>query len=459
MGHHYVVFLATFVILANVHVSCSVSSILPPSFAEGQDNFTSSRFLRTGKVISRESEERFPQIPNSIFEKTKGFLLPLSDSSITRWLDKNKPIDKVFVRLHLDAAGKNLFEHPNFITWTKYANDLNAKTRESSFPVMSKLEQYYGSYDLAQMIKVGKMNPATASIANDIEIQQFKYWSMYGGPDHAFRALHLSFAREKFLEKPLASTWLNYMTFFNENTRRKKETFLQTLARYNDDAGISAIVAAAKKTPSTVDFGRKLRIEQAERWFTEGETPFYIFHRLSFDVVGDNVLASPEFKAFAKLLDRYNIKNPDKKTTLVSVLKYVYGREGPSKLILKALLSKNPSTENIAKQVEMELFKIWLTKYNPDQAFRFLKLHRSPDKVLDNPVLSTWVRYMNTYNTKNPSKKTTMIDTFRTQFGDETLSKLLVEAKTIPSSKKLVTDLQTSLLTKWATEKKTTASV
>ncbi|POM66068.1 Secreted RxLR effector peptide protein [Phytophthora palmivora] len=236
------------------------------------------------------------------------------------------------------------------------------------------------------MLEAAKKNPTTASIANDLETQLFKYWSLRigDGPDHVFRALGLGLTREK---------------------------------------------------------------------------PLTIFHWLSFDIIGDNVLASPEFKTFSKLLDRFNKENPDKKTTLVSVLKNVYGPMGPSKLILKALSSKEPSTENIAKRLEAELFKMWLTKYNPNQAFRFLKLHRSPDNVLDNPLLKIWASYMNTFNTKNPSKKTTMIDTFRTQFGDESLSKLLVEAKAVQSSKKMATDLQASLLTKWTAEKKTTASV
>ncbi|POM67529.1 Secreted RxLR effector peptide protein, partial [Phytophthora palmivora] len=185
MGHDYVVLLTVLVVFASVNASSPslVSSTLPTIF---DDDLLSRRFLRTGKVVS---EERFPEIPRSIIEKVKGYVLPLSESSTTRWLDNNKPIDMAFVRLQLDTAEKKLLEHPNFITWTKYANDLNAKTRESSFPVMSKLEQYYGSYNLAMMIEMGKKNPATASIGNDLRMQQFKYWSMYGGPNHAFRAL------------------------------------------------------------------------------------------------------------------------------------------------------------------------------------------------------------------------------------------------------------------------------
>ncbi|POM58235.1 Putative RxLR effector [Phytophthora palmivora] len=72
MSHHYVVLLAVFVILANVHVSCTsaISLILPTSFAKDQDNFTSRRFLRTGYDVSKESEDKFPEIPKSIIEKT-----------------------------------------------------------------------------------------------------------------------------------------------------------------------------------------------------------------------------------------------------------------------------------------------------------------------------------------------------------------------------------------------------
>ncbi|OWY99075.1 RxLR effector protein [Phytophthora megakarya] len=373
---------------------------------------------------------------------------------IKRWVKERKSIDNAFVRLNLKNKEDKLLEHPQFLTWIKYVQALNVETGGPSWTAVSKLTKYYDSEVVARMIAAVKKKPGMEKMANDLQTQQFQGWfhgSFTDTPDNVFRALGLGYAGDKLLESPLFPTWVNYVKFLNENTKKQQVGFLAPLAARFDDDTITAIIETAKKTPSTMEFAKKLRAEQVERWLTHGKSPASVWLYLKFDIVGDNVLASPEFKNLVKYVRRYNEIYPDKKTTLVSVLDY-YLYRGSSKAIVAALTNKNPGSENISKQVEKALFEIWLPKYNPSEVFRILKLRRSPDKVLENPLLKTWVKYMNMFNMKNPNEKTTMIDVLRTQFGDGKLSKILVKAKSVPSTKDLGTQLHTAWLTKLAVE-------
>jgi hypothetical protein len=69
--------------------------------------------------------------------------------------------------------------------------------------------------------------------------------------------------------------------------------------------------------------------------------------------------------------------------------------------------------------------------------------------ILEKPLLNDWVKYLNDFNTKYPGKKTTMIETFTRRFGDEKLTKMLLAAKEVETTKLMATDLQTKQINTW----------
>ncbi|GMF27843.1 unnamed protein product [Phytophthora fragariaefolia] len=85
--------------------------------------------------------------------------------------------------------------------------------------------------------------------------------------------------------------------------------------------------------------------------------------------------------------------------------------------------------------------------------FGYLGLDSSLDDVLTNPVLNVWSRYLDEFNTKFPRDKVLMIDTFRVSFGDEALLHFLIKAKETPSTQKIASNMETSLLNKWILER------
>ncbi|OWZ21150.1 RxLR effector protein [Phytophthora megakarya] len=403
---------------------------------------------------------------NAFNAKTPEKQLTTLDILRTQFGDER--LSKMLVNAKTVPSAKNLaakkedvdkvLQNPHFPTWVKYAKALRDDNGAPSWLAVSKLTEYYDDAFVARLIEGAKQKPGMEKMASDLQTQQFHYWvgrHRIGTSDAVFTALGLTRAEDKLLEHPLFFTWMKFVKFYNENTKTQQVGFLSVLGRkfrYSDHE-ISQMVTAAKKAPSTLYFANKLRAEQVERWFSKGESPSKIWQSLKFDIAGDNILASPEFRTLVTYVERFNKKYPNKKTSLVSVLN-LYNRKASTQAIIAALKNKKPGSEKLAKQVETALIKVWLPKYSPGQVFRILKLHRSPNKLLEKTLLYTWTKYMETFNVMNPKKRTTMIDTLRIQFGDKILSDMLVKAKTIPSTKDLSTKLENELLIKLAAEGK-----
>ncbi|EEY53715.1 RXLR effector family protein, putative [Phytophthora infestans T30-4] len=96
----------------------------------------------------------------------------------------------------------------------------------------------------------------------------------------------------------------------------------------------------------------------------------------------------------------------------------------------------------MAEKVEDAFHNYWLTtKTTPKVALRFLYLHEIGEKTLVNPKFSTW--------------KTAVIDGLQAHDGNRALLQMFNAAKEDPSTKKLVTDLQSALILKWRDAKQT----
>uniref|UniRef100_H3GF89 RxLR effector protein n=2 Tax=Phytophthora ramorum TaxID=164328 RepID=H3GF89_PHYRM len=74
-------------------------------------------------------------------------------------------------------------------------------------------------------------------------------------------------------------------------------------------------------------------------------------------------------------------------------------------------------------------------------------------------MFKTWARYLNAFNKKYPDDKTDMIKSLLLYYTDDTLSQVLITAKQVPSTEKMATNLQLSLLNKWARDKNPPAEV
>ncbi|OWZ19203.1 Avirulence (Avh) protein [Phytophthora megakarya] len=309
------------------------------------------------------------------------------------------------------------------------------------------------------MIDAAKKKPNMKEIASDLQTQQFRYWYYrddMNTPDSVYTALHLGIksrmAIDDLLGDTLFLTWINYVKFFDENTKKQQAGYLSKLKSWYDDEGITVLVNSAKSRPNTLEFASTLRREQIERWLSNGKSPVDVWKILKHGVIGDNVLASPEFRILFTYVNRFNNAYPNKKTTVVTALRDA-DHSGPLNAILGAIKSNKPGTEYIAKQMEAAFFKTLLRKYDPKQVFKMFQLHLSPEWFFERPLLPIWVKYTNVFNSKNPDKKTTMVTILRTQFGDATLYKMLVKGKkvreNVPKTKGVATKLLGEQVQHW----------
>ncbi|EEY66636.1 RXLR effector family protein, putative [Phytophthora infestans T30-4] len=110
----------------------------------------------------------------------------------------------------------------------------------------------------------------------------------------------------------------------------------------------------------------------------------------------------------------------------------------------------------MAEKVENAFHNYWLNrKKTPKDAFRFLYLNTIDEKTLISPKFSTWVKYLNNFDDRYPGEKTTVLDGLLAFYNDRALFRMFKAAEEDPSTKKLVTDLQSALILKWRDAKET----
>ncbi|OWY96791.1 RxLR effector protein, partial [Phytophthora megakarya] len=113
--------------------------------------------------------------------------------------------------------------------------------------------------------------------------------------------------------------------------------------------------------------------------------------------------------------------------------------------------------------LQYEWFAKWESmRFTPSDAFKAVRLKGTFEQtgpLLSDPALNFWVRYMNEFNRKHPTEKTSLIDTLRQNYHDEAILYMITAAKTEPTTKLTAENLELSLLTKWVLEKKNPAVV
>ncbi|KAE9034728.1 hypothetical protein PR001_g7663 [Phytophthora rubi] len=87
-------------------------------------------------------------------------------------------------------------------------------------------------------------------------------------------------------------------------------------------------------------------------------------------------------------------------------------------------------------------------KKTPEEVFMLLKLDENINKVLNNPKLTTWVRFMRAYNKKNENS-VTLIGTLTKFYGNEPLAKMLEVSRRNPATWRLANKLQADQWVGW----------
>ncbi|OWZ06139.1 RxLR effector protein [Phytophthora megakarya] len=161
-----------------------------------------------------------------------------------------------------------------------------------------------------------------------------------------------------------------------------------------------------------------------------------------------NILAKSKFRAWITYVDDLNNKTPSQAKSAASVLtENFYDNAVLSKMLNIAM--KDKSTQTLAIKLQGQRLENWKTgNVDPLRVLQLLKLDQRD--ILKNPMLVSWMKYMDDFNARNPTKKMTMFDTFSHYLmNDRRLAKLLETGQKIPATKEISLALQLEWFAKW----------
>ncbi|KAI9990814.1 hypothetical protein PInf_018418 [Phytophthora infestans] len=376
--------------------------------------------------------------------ETRVLATDLQTRQLQYWLDNKMAPADVFKLLELNKAGDNLLENPLATAWLSYATSFKKKTMSKVDERIPILTTHYGDEALSTILIRAMKTPSTANVAGKLHNEQIQLWLDAGkSPSSVFQYLALDKAGDKLLETPQFATWLTYVDDFNSKNSRISR--VSVMEYYHGDVKVATMLFEAKKIPSTAKLAAKLQDEQINRWLYAKISPGDVFKLLSLSKAGENLFDHPQFMKWVSYVDDLNTANPDKKSTLMSVLAAHYDSDGLIKMLGSA---KNvPGSAKLIRQLETE--QKWLVKGTPDAFFKQLKLDKFDDDVLSNPQLKTWINYMKEYNAANPKSKATLIGTMAANYGERNLVDLLNDAIYVKDTAGAAKKLQSELFQRW----------
>ncbi|KAG7376130.1 hypothetical protein PHYPSEUDO_014401 [Phytophthora pseudosyringae] len=343
-------------------------------------------------------------------------------------------------RSHLD--GDNILESPLISVLTNFIKFYNGKHPEKNVRLFTTLKRFNDDEGMTKIIEAGMKTPSTRDLAQKLQTEQIQPWTsdklvLY----EVFALLKIQEGRGNILASPLLNTSTRYLDTYNKRKPDRKPSLFRTLREIYKESGTVRVIDEALKDPNTVNLGRKLEAAQSEAWLNMGETPDYVFRILRFDIQ-DDLFSAPQFNSWVKYSDDFQSKYP--KTTMISRLRNYFG---DFSLANKIQAAKNSlGTESASTK---DLFKLWADKYTPEKMFTRLRLHKEKDKLLESPLFSFWTRYVDDYSKVRAGSQMTVVSALTYNFNDDILLRVLDKAKNVPRTEKLVTKLLTDLLQHW----------
>ncbi|KAF4035076.1 hypothetical protein GN244_ATG12845 [Phytophthora infestans] len=185
---------------------------------------------------------------------------------------------------------------------------------------------------------------------------------------------------------------------------------------------VESLLGPTKLSPS------EQQILQIRGWLDKGGSLDETFEKLRLHKIPGTVFGNPHFDDLAKAMDDFNAQNPTKLKSLIPTLTRNYlGPKDLSKILEDA--KTVPATEGPSK-------------------FRRGCIARE-DTVLSSPKFSDWLKYFNTFNHENSSKKEKLLDPFQRYFRARGVTKIADDAVNNPSTREIGRQLKVEQLDRW----------
>nr|KAH7499705.1 RxLR effector protein PSR2 [Phytophthora ramorum] len=389
---------------------------------------------------------------NNKHDEERGVSIPKADK-LDDLLQKGTSTDGVFKLLALDNAADDILGSPQLNAWISYMKRFNSKNPTNKASLIATLTAHYGDEALAKMIEAAKKVPTTAGFAKRVQTELVQRWLVAGEtPDKVFALLKLDEAGAGLFAQPQVVTWAKYMDDFNMANPESKTTLFSALKkRYKDEeATLVQMLIAAEKVPSTKGIATRVQAEQTKLWLTEGKEPLDVFKLLGLDEVGLTLLNSPLFSAWVKYTDDFRKIHYGTKLTTIATLRKYYDDYNLAKVLVDGMASTYPQTASLATRLETELLREWYMAVKPPMyVFKMLNLQTTGLKLFANPLYTIWTNYIAFFNKVDPEFKVNLLTMLTKELGEKKLSRVLIAAEKVPSTKDIATKLQKEQLKLW----------
>ncbi|KAF4133361.1 hypothetical protein GN958_ATG17482 [Phytophthora infestans] len=346
----------------------------------------------------------------------------LTSSKVTpvklkNWLNKRKSADSVFRLMGLATTGSHLLFDRRFSAWLQYVEDLS-KISNKKLSAISTLTSKYSDDALYKLIEKAKLTPQTESLATKLEAEHIQHWvAVRKDPDE-----------------------VKYVDDLNDAGTSQVTSMIPTLRKHYSDRALFDMAESAKHVDETNSLATKLENALVQSWGSSRKAPKNALVELDLDTTTFGVLKNPMFNSWVKFVKAYDAKNPDK--TMIETLTSQFGDDLVSKML--AAVKSEEVTQNMAVKLESAQPEMWRSNgKSVDDVFELLKLSRTKGDFSHNPLLTSWVSYMNTIVTATPNKMSTLFLELESRFTDRSLLQILETAMRFPSMEIAATKLHT----------------
>ncbi|KAF1793540.1 hypothetical protein GQ600_11950 [Phytophthora cactorum] len=364
------------------------------NWATSAADVSTTRLLRTSNTD--DDERAGLSVPTVEKLKTWFTSSNVNSQQLQNCLNEGKFAETVFARMKLTNAGLGLLYDSQFSAWLQYVDDLNAKTSQKGSSAISTLTSQYGDDKLYEMIDEAKTISRTHNLATRLQADQMEHWlTTRKDPDEVFHLFKLDKEGKNILNSPEFTAWSKYVDDLNINKPEQAKFMIPTLRKYYRDVDILKMVESAKSVETTKSIASKLENEMIKDWLVSRKTPDKALVELGFGMAGNTLLKNPLLNTLTKYVDAYNAIFPKEKTTMVETFTRKFGDEE-----LNMWLSNEKSANDV---------------------FELLKLYLTDNDFTHNPLLDTWVAYVNAIVMDNPNKMSTLFSSLETRFSDRPL--------------------------------------
>ncbi|KAE8971135.1 hypothetical protein PF001_g24343 [Phytophthora fragariae] len=152
-------------------------------------------------------------------------------------------------------------------------------------------------------------------------------------------------------------------------------------------------------------------------------------------------MESPLFNIWLKYTNAYSTRYPQDKSTVIEALTRTFGDIEVAMMLQKP--QTTDATRTIAKQLESAQLEMWWgSGKSVDDVLNLLDL-RMNFQFTNDPLLNTWVSYIDRVLKENPGQATTLLTTLEPRFSEKALNQFLRAAMKFPSMEKTATTIQT----------------